>query len=86
MSLAAKIFNAIGKPIEKGFELLPANRSDVVSRVPRTALESDLDIAVAMIDVRIPALKFSISSSLLAANLSFFRVGSFFLDQQGLFD
>jgi hypothetical protein len=86
MSLAAKIFNAIGKPIEKGFELLPANWSDVVNWAPRTALKRALDIAVAMIDDCIPAVKFSISSSLLAANLSFFIVGSFFLDQRHLFD
>jgi hypothetical protein len=49
-SLAAKISSAIGKPIEKGFELLPANWSDVVSRVARTALERALDIAIAMMD------------------------------------
>ncbi len=53
-SLAAKISSAIGKPIEKGFELLPANWSDVVSRMTRTALERALDIAVARMDERGP--------------------------------
>jgi hypothetical protein len=50
VSLAAKISNAIGKPIEKGFGLLPANWSDVVSRATKTALECALEIAVAMMD------------------------------------
>jgi len=54
VSLAAKICNAIGKPIEKGFELLPANWSDVVSRATMTALERALDIALAMMDDRGP--------------------------------
>jgi hypothetical protein len=48
VSLAAKISNAIGKPIEKGFELLPAKWSDVVSRATKTALERALDIALVM--------------------------------------
>lgn len=50
VSLAAKISNAIGKSIEKGFELLPAKWTDVVSRATRTALEGALEIAVAMMD------------------------------------
>lgn len=47
VSLAAKISNAIGKPIEKGFELLPANWSDVVSRATKNALDRALNIVVA---------------------------------------
>lgn len=47
VSLAAKISNAIGKPIERGFELLPANWSDVVSRATKNALERALSIVVA---------------------------------------
>jgi len=50
VSLAAKISNAIGKPIEKGFELLPVKWSDVVSRATKAALERALHIAVAMMD------------------------------------
>jgi hypothetical protein len=50
VSLAAKISNAIGKPIEKGFELLPGNWSDVVSRVTKTALESALGVAVTIMN------------------------------------
>ena len=45
-SLAAKIFNTIGKPIEKGFEFLPENWFDVVSRTTRIALERALNIVV----------------------------------------
>ena len=54
VSLAAKIANAIGKPIEKGFELLPVKWSDVVSRATKAALERALHIAVAMMDDRGP--------------------------------
>jgi hypothetical protein len=49
-SLAAKISNAIGKPIEKGFELLPRNWSNVVTRATRTALEGALNVAIATMD------------------------------------
>jgi hypothetical protein len=56
VSLAAKISNAIGKPIEKGFELLPANWSDLVSRATRTALERALDIVLTMMDDHGPRL------------------------------
>jgi len=54
MSLAAKICSAIGKPIERGFELLPANWSDIVSQAAMTALERALGIALAMMDDRGP--------------------------------
>ena len=50
VSLAAKISNAIGKPIEKGFALLPVNWSDIVNRATMTALERALDVAVAVMD------------------------------------
>jgi hypothetical protein len=56
VSLAAKISNAIGKPIEKGFELLPGNWSDVVNRATKTALESALDVAVTIMDDHGPRL------------------------------
>jgi len=50
VSLAAKISNAIGKPIEKGFALLPVNWSDIVNRATMSALERALDIALAVMD------------------------------------
>lgn len=45
-SLAAKITNVIGSPIEKGFELLPAKWSEAVSDATRKALETALDLAL----------------------------------------
>lgn len=65
VSLAAKICNAIGKPIEKGFELLPMNWSDVVSRATMNALERALDIAVAMMDERGPRFSSNIFHKLI---------------------
>jgi len=50
VSLAVKISNAIGKTIEKGFKLLPANWSEVVSRATKNALDQALKIAVATMD------------------------------------
>jgi hypothetical protein len=55
-SLAAKISSAIGKPIEKGFELLPANWSDVIRRATKAALERALDIVLTMMDDHGPRL------------------------------
>jgi hypothetical protein len=54
VSLAVKISSAIGKPIERGFGLLPANWFDLVGRATRTALECALEIALAMINDRGP--------------------------------
>jgi hypothetical protein len=53
-SLAARITNVIGTPIEKGFELLPAKWSDVVTRVTGTALQKALDLAVTTMEDRGP--------------------------------
>jgi len=55
--IAAKITNIIGKPIEKGIELLPANWQEVVSDSTKKALEIALDGALLTLDkgVRPPA-------------------------------
>ena len=45
-SLAARITNVIGIPIEKGFALLPAKWSDVVTHATRAALQKALDLSV----------------------------------------
>jgi len=45
-SLAARITNLVGMPIEKAFSLLPAKWSDVVTHATRTALQKALDLAV----------------------------------------
>jgi hypothetical protein len=44
--LAAKITNMLGKPIEKGMELLPEQWSTVVNQVTRKAIEAALDGAL----------------------------------------
>ena len=44
--LAAKITAAIGKPIKKGIELLPAHWSEVVNDATKRALETALDAAL----------------------------------------
>ena len=46
-SLAARVTNLIGAPIEKGFELLPQRWSEVVTGATRVALQKALDVAVA---------------------------------------
>jgi EcsC protein family len=51
-SLAAKIANLIGTPIEKGFELLPARWSDAVRNATHSALMRALELAVATLDDR----------------------------------
>jgi EcsC protein family len=45
-SLATRITNSIGTPIEKGFKLLPAKWSDIVTHATRTALQKALNLAV----------------------------------------
>jgi hypothetical protein len=45
-SLATRITNIIGAPIEKGFKLLPAQWSDIVMHATRTALQKALNLAV----------------------------------------
>jgi hypothetical protein len=52
--IAAKITNAIGAPIERGFALLPAKWSDAVNRATGAALRQALDTAVATVDDRGP--------------------------------
>ena len=47
--LAAKITNAIGAPVERGFALLPAKWSDAVNRAAQAALRKALDAAVATV-------------------------------------
>lgn len=47
--LAAKITNAIGAPIEKGFALLPAKWSEAANRATRAALWKALDAAMATV-------------------------------------
>ena len=49
-SLAAKITNYIGMPIEKAFHMLPSRWSDTVNQVTRVSLEKALDFAVRTID------------------------------------
>jgi hypothetical protein len=51
-SLAARLTNLLGTPIEKGLELLPANWSGALSVAARSALTRALDAAVATIDDR----------------------------------
>ena len=46
-SLAAKITNVIGRPIERGLDLLPQKWSQVVARATRTSLETALEVALA---------------------------------------
>ena len=53
-SLAAKITNIIGMPIEKGFDLLPAKWSQVVTKVTRESLEKALDLSVMTMDAHTP--------------------------------
>jgi hypothetical protein len=45
-SLAIRITNIVGTPIEKGFELLPASWSEVVNQATRTALQRALDLVL----------------------------------------
>jgi hypothetical protein len=51
-SLGAKITSIIGIPIEKGFALLPAKWSEVVSYATNTALKQALNIALLTVDDR----------------------------------
>lgn len=53
-SLAARIANMIGAPLEKGLQLLPAKWSEVVNHSARTALDRALQLAVATLDDRTP--------------------------------
>lgn len=48
--LAAKISDVVGTPIERGFELLPAKWSAVVTDITRKSIETALDIALRTLD------------------------------------
>lgn len=50
--LTAKITNLIGKPIEKGMELLPDKWSEVVNDATRKSLETALEVALMTIGKR----------------------------------
>ena len=45
--LAAKITNVLGRPIEKGLDLLPQKWAQVVAVATRTSLETALQVALA---------------------------------------
>jgi len=49
-SLAAKITNVIGSPIEKGFKLLPKKWSGAISDATKKALQTALDLALFTLD------------------------------------
>jgi hypothetical protein len=49
-SLAVKMTNIIGIPIEKGFALLPATWSEMVTYASRAALEQALSVALLTVD------------------------------------
>ena len=53
-SLAAKITNFLGTPIEKAFKLLPARWSDIVSQVTQSVIGGALRAAVATMNDRGP--------------------------------
>lgn len=49
-SLGAKITNIIGIPIEKGFDLLPAKWSEVITALTRETLEKALNVSLMTMD------------------------------------
>lgn len=49
-SLAAKITNVIGSPIEKGMDLLPDKWSEAVNDATKKALDTALDVALLTLD------------------------------------
>jgi len=57
-SLAARIVNFFGLPVEKAFKLLPARWSDVVTRAAQTALATALQVALATLADRGPRPSF----------------------------
>jgi hypothetical protein len=48
--LAVRLSSLIGTPIQKGFDLLPANWSDIVAKATRKALEQALNFAIITLD------------------------------------
>lgn len=53
-SLAARIASALGTPIEKSLQMLPAPASEIVNSSAKTALDRALQIAVTSLDYRAP--------------------------------
>ena len=51
-SLAARISNAIGAPIEKGFGYLPAKWKDLVQTATEKSLQNALGFAVTTMDAK----------------------------------
>ncbi|MGH8501671.1 MAG: EcsC family protein [Gammaproteobacteria bacterium] len=51
-SLAARIANALGTPIEQGLKLLPASAAEIVNHSTRVALEKALRLAVTSLNRR----------------------------------
>lgn len=49
-SLAARISNAIGSPIEKGLSMLPEGANDIIITTTRKALETALDFAISTLN------------------------------------
>jgi hypothetical protein len=66
-SLAAKITNVIGVPIEKGFELLPEKWAEVVSVATRRSLETALHVAMVTLDDKPQAKSWEILHKLAVA-------------------
>ncbi len=54
-SLAARISNLVGTPIERGFAMLPKSWNQVVNDATRKSLEAALDVAVWTMDHNQPA-------------------------------
>jgi hypothetical protein len=53
-SLAAKISDVVGTPIEKGFEMLPGKWNEVVNNATRKSIETALDVALWTMDYSKP--------------------------------
>ena len=51
-SLAARIANAVGMPIEKGIRLLPKGTADIISAATKKSLETALSFAISTMDDR----------------------------------
>jgi hypothetical protein len=58
--LAARVLNLFGLPVEKGFKLLPARWSELVTRAAQAALATALHVAVATLADRGPRPSFDI--------------------------
>ncbi len=65
--LAARITDALGTAIDKGFERLPAKWSDVVQQATQESLRKALEFAVMAMDDRPRASSWSFGHKMLAA-------------------